>query len=252
MTKKLLEYVISEDEMLLMALKKIDANRQGFLVVADSRDVVLGVLTDGDIRRGFIQGCVASDPVRDIYIRSPRMVMTGEGFQQVVELFKNQKVKFLPVVDEQKRLVNIITKNQLHALLLQDIHADLSYDFMSLDTRVLDHEIFQRPWGFYKTTVLNVFYQAKVISIRPGGQLSLQSHEFREEHWIVVHGNGTVQIDSSLLEVHCGSSLFIPRGAKHQVTNMDKIESLIITGGQIGGYLGEDDIIRYEDKYGRI
>ena len=252
MTKKLLEYVISEDEMLLMALKKIDANRQGFLVVADSRDVVLGVLTDGDIRRGFIQGCVASDPVRDIYIRSPRMVMTGEGFQQVVELFKNQKVKFLPVVDEQKRLVNIITKNQLHALLLQDIHADLSYDFMSLDTRVLDHEIFQRPWGFYKTTVLNDFYQAKVISIRPGGQLSLQSHEFREEHWIVVHGNGTVQIDSSLLEVHCGSSLFIPRGAKHQVTNMDKIESLIITEVQIGSYLGEDDIIRYEDKYGRI
>ena len=252
MTKKLLEYVISEDEMLLMALKKIDANRQGFLVVADSRDVVLGVLTDGDIRRGFIQGCVASDPVRDIYIRSPRMVMTGEGFQQVVELFKNQKVKFLPVVDEQKRLVNIITKNQLHALLLQDIHADLSYDFMSLDTRVLDHEIFQRPWGFYKTTVLNDFYQAKVISIRPGGQLSLQSHEFREEHWIVVHGNGTVQIDGSLLEVHCGSSLFIPRGAKHQVTNMDKIESLIITEVQIGSYLGEDDIIRYEDKYGRI
>ena len=251
MTEKLMGYVISEDEPLLAALKKIDANRQGFLVVADGRDVVLGVLTDGDIRRAFIRGWAASDSLKGVYTRKPRMARAREGFTQVAELFKDQKVKFLPIVDGQGRLVNIITKGQLHALLLRDIHADLSYDFLSLDTGVLDHEVFQRPWGFYKTTVLNDYYQAKVISIRPGGQLSLQSHRFREEHWIVVHGNGTVQVDGSLLEVRCGSSLFIPRGAKHRVTNTDQGESLIITEVQIGDYLGEDDIVRYEDKYGR-
>lgn len=249
---KLLEYVIFENDLLIMALKKIDANRQGFLIVVDKEGTVLGVLTDGDIRRGLIKGCTMETLVGDIYTRNPRIAAVGGGFVQVVELFKEQRVKFLPVVDDQKRLINIITKGQMHSLLLQDIHADLLYDFMSLDTGVVDHEIFQRPWGFYKTTVLNDFYQAKILSVKPGGQLSLQSHEFREEYWIVVHGNGTVQIDRSFLEVHCGSSHFIPKGARHRVTNTDKKESLIITEVQMGSYLGEDDIIRYEDKYGRI
>lgn len=129
---------------------------------------------------------------------------------------------------------------------------DLTYDFQSLDTSVVDHEIFQRPWGFYKTTVLNDYYQGKVISVRPGGQLSLQSHNHREEHWIVVHGKGTVQLDDSILSVSCGSSVFIPKGCKHRLTNTDEKENLIITEVQIGDYLGEDDIIRYEDVYGRV
>lgn len=252
MVEKLLGYVIFEEDPLITALKKIDANRQGFLIVVDKERTVLGVLTDGDIRRGLIKGCVMETPVRDIYTGNPRMVAVREGFVRVAELFKEQRVKFLPVVDDQKRLINIITKGQMHSLFLQDIHANLLYDFLSLDTGVLDYEIFQRPWGFYKTTVLNDFYQAKIISVKPEGQLSLQSHEFREEYWIIVHGNGTVQIDQSLLEVHCGSSIFIPKGAKHRVTNTDKKESLIITEVQIGNYLGEDDIMRYEDRYGRI
>ena len=140
----------------------------------------------------------------------------------------------------------------MHALLLQNIHADLNYDFFSLDTGVIDHEIFQRPWGFYKTTVLNDFYQSKIISVKPGGQLSLQSHNRREEHWIVVHGTGLVQIDESVFNVTCGSSVFIPKGARHRLTNTSATESLVVTEVQIGDYLGEDDIIRYEDIYGRV
>ena len=140
----------------------------------------------------------------------------------------------------------------MHALLLQNIHADLSYDFFSLDTGVIDHEIFQRPWGFYKTTVLNDFYQSKIISVKPGGQLSLQSHNRREEHWIVVHGTGTVQIDESVFNVTCGSSVFIPKGARHRLINTGTTETLVVTEVQIGDYLGEDDIVRYEDIYGRV
>ena len=98
---------------------------------------------------------------------------------------------------------------------------------------------------------MNDCYQSKIICVKSGGQLSLQSHNHREEHWIVVHGTGIVQLDQSIVSVSCGSSIFIPKGAKHRLTNTDKNDSLIITEVQIGDYLGEDDIIRYEDRYGR-
>ena len=106
--------------------------------------------------------------------------------------------------------------------------------------------------GYYKTTVLNKYFQSKIISVKSHEKLSLQSHNHREEHWTVVHGRGTVQIDNSIINVYCGSSIFIPKGAKHRLMNIDDKESLIITEVQIGDYLGEDDIIRYEDLYGRV
>lgn len=243
-------FTVSEKTGIIDALKKIDANRQGFVVVVED-GVVLGVLTDGDIRRAIIKGTMNAESVSTVYTRNAKMVHVTDGFETVTELFKNQAIKFLPIIDETGKLVNIITKSQIHALLLQDIHADLTYDFSSLDTNVVDHEIFQRPWGYYKTTVLNDYFQAKIISVKPGGQLSLQSHNHREEHWIVVHGNGTVQLDKSILPVSCGSTIFIPLGCKHRLTNTDEKESLIITEVQIGDYFGEDDIIRYEDIYGR-
>ena len=139
----------------------------------------------------------------------------------------------------------------MHALLLQDIHADLDYDFFSIDTSIVDHEIFQRPWGYYKTTVLNDYFQGKIISVKPGGMLSLQSHNHREEYWIVVHGTGIVQLDNSIKNVFTGSTVFIPKCCRHRLTNTNENENLIITEVQIGDYFGEDDIIRYEDIYGR-
>lgn len=244
-------FKISEHESMLEALSKIDANQQGFVIVVDEDSRVQGVLTDGDVRRAIIKGYTSSDPVVSIYTKKAKVIYDSEGFECVTELFKNQAIKFLPIIGRDGKLTNIITKNQIHALLLQDIHADLHYDFSTLDTSVVDHEIYQRPWGYYKTTVLNDYFQAKIISVKPGGQLSLQSHNHREEHWIVVHGTGTVQLDNSVLPVSCGSTVFIPLGCKHRLTNTDEKESLIITEVQIGDYFGEDDIIRYEDIYGR-
>lgn len=245
-------YTVFEHEKIIDALRKIDANKQGFVIVVDASYKVCGVLTDGDIRRMFIRGCDAAESISTVYTRAAKIIAVSDGFNVVTELFKNQAIKFLPVVDEQGRLINIITKSQMHALLLQDIHFDLLYDFSSLDTSIVDYEIFQRPWGYYKTTVLNDYFQGKIISIKPGRQLSLQSHVHREEHWIVVHGTGTVQLDDSFLTVTCGSSVFIPKGCRHRLSNIDEKENLIITEVQIGDYFGEDDIIRYEDVYGRV
>lgn len=251
MDNRFIGFVVNKSEQIVNALIKIDANKQGFVIVVDDEDTVHGVLTDGDIRRATIRGCTTAESVSAIYTKNAKTVSIDEGFDVVTELFKNQAIKFIPILNREGKLVNLITKSQMHALLLQDIHADLTYDFLSLDTSVVDHEIYQRPWGYYKTTVLNDYFQAKIISVKPGGQLSLQSHNHREEHWIVVHGTGTVQLDNSILPVSCGSTIFIPLGCKHRLTNINKEESLIITEVQIGDYFGEDDIIRYEDIYGR-
>lgn len=245
-------FTARQDISIRSALKVIDDNKKGFLVVIGGKSIVLGTLTDGDIRRAFLKGVAIDDCITGIYTRNPIYLKASDGIAKATEMFKSESIKFLPIVDNNKRLQNIITKNQMHALLLQDIHADLMYDFMSLDEGIVDYEIFQRPWGFYKTTVMNDYFQSKVISVNPKSQLSLQSHNHREEHWIIAHGKGTAQLDDSIIEVHCGSSIFIPKGAKHRLTNTDDKESLIITEVQIGDYFGEDDIIRYEDMYGRV
>lgn len=244
--------VTREPITVLEALRKIDSNNMGFLVVTDESEKVIGTLTDGDIRRAFISGSSAQNRITDIYTRNFKSLYASDGIPQAIELFKNESIKFLPVVDDEHRLVNIITRRQLHALLLLDIHADLDYDFLSLDEGVTDYEIFQKPWGFYKTTVMNNYFQSKILSINPKSELSFQSHNHREEYWIVAHGTGTVQLDQSVFSVHCGSSVFIPKGCRHRVINEDEKESLIITEVQIGDYFGEDDIIRYEDVYGRV
>lgn len=143
------DYTVQLYETVIDALKRIDANKQGFVVVVDGQNVVQGVLTDGDIRRAFIRGCTEFESLSTIFTKHARTVQVSDGFEKVTELFKNQAIKFLPIVDDEKHLVNIITKSQMHALLLQDIHANLNYDFASVDTSIVDHEIFQRPWGYY-------------------------------------------------------------------------------------------------------
>lgn len=244
-------FTISPLADILAALQKINSNKKGFLIVIDGNGVVQGTLTDGDIRRAFIAGKSVSDCILPIYSKKYKYLNETDSVAEAIDLFKKSKITFLPVIDGNRMLVNIITKSQLHSLLLQDIHADLNYDFLSLDEDIIDYEIFRRPWGFYKTTVYNNYFQSKIISVMPGERLSLQSHTHREEYWIVVHGTGVAQIGESKIEIKCGSSLFIPKGCKHRLSNTSMTDSLIITEVQLGEYLGEDDIIRYEDIYGR-
>ncbi len=251
MSTNLHPFTITQEATLLEALKKIDLNTKGFLVVLDADGKVVGTLTDGDIRRALIAGAVLADCVSQVARRQFKFLEAAGQMIDAIPYFKDDAIKFLPVLDEDGSLFNIITRGQLHVLMLQDIRADLSYDFASLDEQLVEHEIFNRPWGFYKTTVMNDYFQSKIICVYPGAQLSLQSHDHREEHWIVAHGNGTVQLDDSILPVHCGSSIFIPKGCKHRLTNTDEEETLVITEVQIGDYFGEDDIHRYEDIYGR-
>ena len=107
-----------------------------------------------------------------------------------------------------------------------------------------------RPWGNYLSLASDQFWQVKIIEVKPGASLSLQKHKFRSEHWVVVKGTALVTIENNKIILKENQSTFIPLGSKHKLENPGK-ENLSIIEVQCGTYLGEDDIIRYEDKYGR-
>lgn len=107
-----------------------------------------------------------------------------------------------------------------------------------------------RPWGHFETLALADRFQVKRIVVKPGAALSLQSHHHRAEHWIVVEGTAKVTIDDTVKLVSENESVYIPLGAVHRMENPGKVDMVLIEV-QTGSYLGEDDIIRYEDVYAR-
>ncbi len=114
------------------------------------------------------------------------------------------------------------------------------------DTLPVDH----RPWGHFQTLILGDRFQVKRIVVKPGASLSLQSHHHRSEHWIVVEGTAKVTVDDEIKLVTENESVYVPLGAVHRMENPGKLDMVLIEV-QTGGYLGEDDIVRYEDQYAR-
>lgn len=107
-----------------------------------------------------------------------------------------------------------------------------------------------RPWGWFESLVIGERFQVKRIVVHPGAALSLQSHHHRSEHWIVVEGTAKVTVDDDVKLVTENQSVYIPLGAVHRMENPGKLPMVLIEV-QTGSYLGEDDIIRYEDVYAR-
>jgi mannose-1-phosphate guanylyltransferase/mannose-6-phosphate isomerase len=107
-----------------------------------------------------------------------------------------------------------------------------------------------RPWGHFESLAIGARFQVKRIVVNPGAALSLQSHVHRAEHWIVVEGAAKVTIGEEVKMVGENQSVYIPLGAVHRMENPGKVPMVLIEV-QTGSYLGEDDIIRYEDVYAR-
>lgn len=112
------------------------------------------------------------------------------------------------------------------------------------------HKTVLRPWGYYTCLNKGNNYLTKIICVMPHHKLSLQSHNFRSEHWVVLEGEATVLLENEKFTVHAGQSIDIPVKAKHSLQNERETELKIIEI-QKGDYISEDDIIRYEDMYGR-
>jgi mannose-1-phosphate guanylyltransferase/mannose-6-phosphate isomerase len=118
-------------------------------------------------------------------------------------------------------------------------------------TQVATHRKVARPWGWYDSIDLGERFQVKRIGVKPGASLSLQKHHHRAEHWIVVKGTAEVTCGSETFLMSENQSTYIPIGAVHRLKNPGKLELEMIEV-QSGSYLGEDDIVRLEDTYGRV
>ena len=117
-------------------------------------------------------------------------------------------------------------------------------------TEHVSHRRVYRPWGYYESIDAGDRFQVKRLMVKPGAALSLQMHHHRAEHWVVVSGTAKVTRGDEVKLVAENESTYIPIGTKHRLENPGKVPLHLIEV-QSGGYLGEDDIVRFEDLYQR-
>ncbi|GAB58606.1 mannose-1-phosphate guanylyltransferase/mannose-6-phosphate isomerase [Rheinheimera nanhaiensis] len=178
------------------------------------------------------RGDVLLEQCHNSYVYAEQRLVTAIGLDDVV-------------VVETKDAVLVAHKSQLQGV--KNIVAKLqSYGRTEVD---LHREVF-RPWGKYDSVDSGGRYQVKHITVKPGAKLSVQMHHHRAEHWVVVSGSALVRNGDKEFLVTENESTFIPVGTIHSLENPGKIPLELIEV-QSGSYLGEDDIIRFEDKYGR-
>ncbi|HEY7644602.1 MAG TPA: mannose-1-phosphate guanylyltransferase/mannose-6-phosphate isomerase [Hyphomicrobiales bacterium] len=141
----------------------------------------------------------------------------------------------------------VLVASKAHAQAVKTVVEKLN---ASRREEIVAHKRCYRPWGWYEGLDRGDRFQVKRIMVKPGAQLSLQSHFHRAEHWIVVLGTLQVTIDDEVKLLSENESTYIPIGARHRLSNPGRIPAYLIEV-QSGAYLGEDDIVRYEDLYGR-
>ena len=184
--------------------------------------------SDGNVEIGD----VIAKNVKDSYIRSEGPLVSVIGLENVVVVATGDAVLAVSkdAVDNIKSAV-------------EDMKGDGRNE-------VLSHPKVYRPWGWYQTLEKGEGYQVKHLMIKPGQGISLQSHEKRAEHWVVVAGTAQVTRDEEVITLGVNESTYIPIGVKHRLENLGS-EPLSVIEVQSGSYLGEDDIQRFEDQYGR-
>ena len=186
-----------------------------------------------DARGNVIQGDVFTEETNNTYINASHHMVATIG------------VKDLVIVDTPNATL-ISTKDQAHKVkkivdqLQQTNREEHSF-----------HRKVYRPWGWYDAIEIGSNFQVKRLHVNPGAKLSLQKHQKRAEHWVVVKGIATATNGAEVLILKEGDSTYIPIGVKHMLENNTSIDLEIIEV-QSGTYLGEDDIIRYEDIYSRV
>lgn len=132
----------------------------------------------------------------------------------------------------------------------QDVKVFVDRLQQSERSEATEHKRVYRPWGWYEELSRGTRYQVKALMVKPGAQLSLQSHYHRAEHWVVVLGTAEVTIGEEKRLLSENQSIYIPIGTRHRLANPGRLPALLIEV-QSGAYLGEDDIVRYQDDFGR-
>jgi len=181
-----------------------------------------------------LAGAASAVDCSDTYLRSedPSLHVIGVGLEGVVAVAMRDAV----LVASKDRVQDV--KKAVDAMRACEV------------PQANDYPRFHRPWGWYETLCIDTRFQVKRIMVKPGGILSLQSHVHRSEHWVVVAGTAEVTIGDNVQLVTENQSVYIPLGEKHRMANPGQLPMYLIEV-QTGSYLGEDDIVRYEDIYNR-
>ena len=175
---------------------------------------------------------VVTNQAKNCYLRSENRLIVGINIEDLIIVETNDA---------------ILISNRKESQKVKDIVQKLKQDDIPEGQK---HRKIYRPWGHYLSVVEDFRWQVKLIHVNPGEKLSLQMHHHRSEHWVVVSGTADVEIDNNKKVLSENQSIYIPLGSKHRLTNPGKIP-LILIEVQSGSYLGEDDINRVEDAYGR-
>ena len=185
-----------------------------------------------DKKGNSVIGNIILQDTSNSYLRSEKRLLVGIGLNDIVAIETNDAVLISKKNKSQevKDVVKLLKKN--------------------LVPEGATHRKIYRPWGYYESIVEDSRWQVKLINVKPSEQLSLQMHHHRSEHWIVVKGTAKVEVDNKIEFLAENQSTYIPLGSKHRLSNPGKIQLLLIEV-QSGSYVGEDDIIRFDDKYGR-
>jgi mannose-1-phosphate guanylyltransferase/mannose-6-phosphate isomerase len=193
----------------------------------------LGNLPPTDKRgRNFTRGDVLLQDVKNSLIHAEGRLVAAVGVE-------NQ------IVVETRDAVLVTTRDRA-----QDVKKIVEALKAQQRPEAQNHVKVFRPWGWYDSIANAPGFQVKRIGVTPGQKLSLQMHHKRAEHWIVVKGTAHVTIDDKVFDLSANQSCFIPLGAKHRLENRTQ-EPIELVEVQCGSYLGEDDIVRFEDVYGR-
>ena len=181
----------------------------------------------------FIKGNVVEQDTYGCYLRSESRLITAIGLKNLIIVETNDA---------------ILVADQEASEKVKDVVQYLkSHNY----SESIEHKKIYRPWGNYTKINEGDRWKVKKIFVKPGEKLSLQLHHHRAEHWIVVNGTASVEVDDEKLILYENQSTYIPLGSKHRLSNPGKIP-LILIEVQSGTYLGEDDIKRFEDSYGRL
>ncbi len=180
----------------------------------------------------FTRGKIIIDDTKNCYLRSENRLIVGIGLKNLIVVETNDAILIANKESTQK---------------VKDIVKKLKDKNIPEGQR---HRKIFRPWGHYISVVEETRWQLKLIYVKPGEKLSLQMHHHRSEHWVVVNGTAKVELNKNSEVLSENQSIYIPLGSKHRLSNPGKIP-LVLIEIQSGAYVGEDDIVRFEDKYGR-
>ncbi len=185
-----------------------------------------------DNDNNFVKGRVFSEKNKNCYLRSENRLLVALGLKDLV-VIETDDVVYVGDINKSQDLKNIVNKLKIN----KEPESEL-------------HSLIFRPWGTYKSMLQGERWQVKIIKVKPGASLSLQMHHHRSEHWIVVKGTADVELDGKNILLSENQSIYIPLGSKHRLSNPGKM-TLELIEVQSGAYLNEDDIVRYNDFYGR-